>query len=182
MQLKKGLIELYLEFFRGNINCYAVRWQNKQGRSGYSLACDNEWKRGLCNKPKVKCLECSHQSFKPLDSRAIYDHLSGSFTVGIYPMDADSHCWFLAIDFDKSDWKEASLAYAEACKRNGIDYLLERSRSENGAHVWIFLKRRLMLQEQGNLVLYFWIRLCKFMEPYLLILMIDYSLTKTIYL
>ncbi|WP_089138310.1 TOTE conflict system archaeo-eukaryotic primase domain-containing protein [Vibrio rumoiensis] len=135
-------IELYLEFFRGNINCYAVRWQNKQGRSGYSLACDNEWKQGLCNKPKVKCLECSHQSFKPLDSRAIYDHLSGNFTVGIYPMDADSHCWFLAIDFDKSDWKEASLAYAEACKRNGIDYLLERSRSGSGAHVWIFFEAK----------------------------------------
>ncbi|CAH8211066.1 hypothetical protein VAEKB19_3800001 [Vibrio aestuarianus] len=135
-------IELFQRYFRGNTNCYAVRWQNKQGRSGYSLACNNEWQQGLCNKPKVKCLECPNQSFKPLDKKAVYDHLSGKSIVGIYPMDADSDCWFLAIDFDKKDWKEASLAYAEACRHNEIDFLLERSRSGNGAHVWIFFETK----------------------------------------
>ena len=45
-------------FFRGRDDIYAHRWQNKQGRSGYSVACHNEWRQGLCNKPKVKCMEC----------------------------------------------------------------------------------------------------------------------------
>ncbi|MDF9399549.1 DEAD/DEAH box helicase [Vibrio sp. 1180_3] len=135
-------VELFRRYFRGNTSCYAVRWQNKQGRSGYSIACNNEWQQGLCNKPKVKCLECPNQSFKPLDEKALYDHLSGKSIVGIYPMDSDSNCWFLAIDFDKKDWKKASLAYAEACRRNGIDFLLERSRSGNGAHVWIFFETK----------------------------------------
>ncbi|MCQ1059562.1 DEAD/DEAH box helicase [Photobacterium sp. ZSDE20] len=133
-------VELFQHYFRGNHNCYATRWQNKQGRSGYSIACNNEWQPDLCNKPKVKCLECPNQAFKPLDTQAIYDHLSGNSIIGIYPMDSDSHCWFLAIDFDKSDWKEAALAYAEACRVNEIDYLLERSRSGNGAHIWIFFE------------------------------------------
>lgn len=65
-------VELFQQYFRGNTSCYAVRWENKQGRSGYSLACDNEWEQGICNKPKVKCLECPNQSFKPLDEKAIY--------------------------------------------------------------------------------------------------------------
>lgn len=57
-------------------------------------------------------------------------------------MNADSNCWFLAIDFDKTDWKKASLAYAEACRLNEIDFLLERSRSGNGAHVLIFFEAK----------------------------------------
>ncbi|WED24008.1 hypothetical protein L3Q72_22520 [Vibrio sp. JC009] len=133
-------IQLFQSYFNGNSSCYAVRWQNKQGRSGYSIACHNEWQQGLCNKPKVKCLECSNQSFKPFDGKAIYDHLSGKSVVGLYPMDSESRCSLLSVDFDKADWKEASLAYAEACTRHSIDFLLERSRSGNGAHVWIFFK------------------------------------------
>lgn len=135
-------VQLFQSYFIGNSTCYAVRWQNRQGRSGYSLDCNNEWQPGLCNKPKVKCLECANQSFKPFDSKAVYSHLSGEFIVGLYPMDSDSKCSLLAVDFDKADWKEASLAYVEACKRNEIDCLLERSRSGNGAHVWIFFESK----------------------------------------
>ena len=59
-------VELFQHYFRGNHNCYAARWQNKQGRSGYSIACNNEWQPDLCNKPKVKCLECPNQAFKTI--------------------------------------------------------------------------------------------------------------------
>ena len=51
-------IEIYMKLFRGRQDIYANRWQNKQGRRGYSVSCHNEWRQDKCNKPKVKCTEC----------------------------------------------------------------------------------------------------------------------------
>ncbi|MGF1761134.1 DEAD/DEAH box helicase [Photobacterium sagamiensis] len=147
-------IALFRNYFKGNERCYAVRWQNQQGRSGYSIACQNEWQQGVCNKPKVKCLECGNQAFKLLNQDAIYSHLSGQQTVGLYPMTEDNHCWLLAVDFDKKDWQEASIAYARACKQHQIDCLLERSRSGNGAHVWIFFERTIPAKAARQLGFY----------------------------
>lgn len=122
-------IKLFQSYFRGNPHCYANRWQNASGRNGYSIACTNEWRNGVCDKPKVKCLECMHQAFNPLDRDAIYRHLTGTEIIGLYPMLSDSTCFVLAIDFDKSDWYLASQAYVEACELYEVDCLWERSRS-----------------------------------------------------
>jgi len=48
-------IELFKKLFKGRTDVFAGRWQNSKGRSGYSVACNNEWKQGICNKPKIKC-------------------------------------------------------------------------------------------------------------------------------
>jgi hypothetical protein len=82
----RAKIALFGGLLRGRQEVHAVRWENKQGRQGYALACDNEWRQGICHKPKVKCGECLHQAFHPLDQRAIYEHLSGQRTVGLYPL------------------------------------------------------------------------------------------------
>ncbi|WP_318492518.1 TOTE conflict system archaeo-eukaryotic primase domain-containing protein [Photobacterium leiognathi] len=140
-------INIFSDYFKGNTQCYAIRWQNKEGRSGYAIACNNEWQQGVCLKPKIKCLECTNQSFKPLDHQAIYDHLIGKKIIGIYPLLSNDTCHFLAIDLDKSDWKEAALAYATACRNNNIDCLIERSRSGNGAHVWIFFSEAIKAKD-----------------------------------
>ncbi|MEJ2731414.1 MAG: hypothetical protein P8185_23385 [Deltaproteobacteria bacterium] len=50
----------------------------------------------------------------------------------------DETCWFLAVDFDKETWKEDSIAYLKTCEMFNLPAVLERSRSGNGGHIWIF--------------------------------------------
>jgi len=144
-------IDIYMQLFRGRQDIYANRWQNKQGRSGYSVACHNEWQQDKCNKPKVKCMECPHQAFKSLDQQAIYNHLSGKQVLGLYPLLKDDHCWLLAADFDKSDWQEAVKAFRKACLESDIFCAVERSRSGNGAHIWIFFESLISAKDARKL-------------------------------
>jgi superfamily II DNA or RNA helicase/very-short-patch-repair endonuclease len=140
-------IALFRSLFRGRGEVHARRFESaKTGRSGYSPACGNEWARGLCEKPRVKCGDCPHQRWLPLSDEVLRWHLSGEddrgrpFVAGVYPMLLDERCHFLAVDFDKGDWSRDSLAYLETCHRLGVPAALERSRSGAGGHVWIFFE------------------------------------------
>ena len=134
-------ISLFRSLFRGREDVYAVRWESKNGRSGYSPACPHEWDRKLCGKPKVKCASCKNRTFLPVRDNVIRDHLIGKQTIGIYPLLSDETCWFLAADFDKSTWHDDTEAFLETCERMGIPAGLERSRSGGGAHIWIFFEQ-----------------------------------------
>jgi len=131
-------ITLFLNLFQGRTDIFANRWQNSKGRSGYSIACHNEWIKGVCNKPKTKCGECPNQKYKTLNNHAIYGHLSGKDVIGLYPLLQDNTCHLLAIDFDKTDWEDTVRAMALACKEFNIPHAIEISRSGNGGHIWIF--------------------------------------------
>ncbi|MGB5707923.1 MAG: DEAD/DEAH box helicase family protein, partial [Arenicellales bacterium] len=131
-------VALFSHLFRGREDVFATRWQNRSGRSGYSVACHNEWVPRVCNKPRVKCMDCSHQNFKRLDEQQLYEHLTGKQVIGLYPLLPDSTCRLLAVDFDKSDWQEAVRAVAQACREINIPHAIEISKSGNGAHLWIF--------------------------------------------
>lgn len=138
-------VALFLRLFRGRDDVYPKLWRNqKTGKKGYSPACANEWVRGVCEKPQVKCGECPNQAFLPLTADTVLDHLQGRHVIGVYPMLRDETCWFLAADFDKSCWREDVLAFTETCRRNSVPYAIERSRSGNGAHVWFSLAIRLL--------------------------------------
>ena len=101
-------VEMFSSLFRGRHDIHAFRWESSAGKNGYALACENEWRPGLCNKPRIKCTDCPHQAFKPLSSHAIYAHLTGKQTIGLYPLLPDNRCFLLAVDFDKSDWRAAT--------------------------------------------------------------------------
>ncbi len=94
--------------------------------------------RGKCELPKVKCGECTNQAFVPVDEVAYRGHLLGQHVTGVYPMLPDSTCWFLAVDFDKATWTEDVRAFVATCRRLELPFVIERSRSGNGAHVWFF--------------------------------------------
>ena len=136
-------VSLFLDLFGTRRSVYPQRWENnKSGKSGYSPACNNDSfanrQSGICRKPKVKCSECPHQRFPPLDERAVESHLRGEQTLGVYAIGTDDTCRFLAADFDGEGWRDDVLAYREVAERVGLTVGIERSRSGNGAHGWIF--------------------------------------------
>lgn len=140
-------IALFLDLFGTRRSVYPRRWESTySGKSGYSPACENDRfdrtaparRPEVCQKPNVACSECRHQNFPPLDERAVEAHLRGEQTIGVYAIGTDDTCRFLAADFDGEGWREDVLAYREVAARIGVTVAIERSRSGNGAHAWIF--------------------------------------------
>ena len=137
----RAKIALFRSLFAGREDVYPKRWENAaKGTAGYAPVCANEWQRGVCHKPRVRCGACPNQAFLPVTDEAVDGHLRGRHTIGVYPMLADDTCRFLAADFDKATWKHDADAYLAACRARGVPAALERSRSGNGAHVWLFFK------------------------------------------
>ncbi len=141
-------IRLFRSLFRGRDDVYPRRFESrKTGKSGYAPACLNEWVRGICEKPRVKCASCQHRRFLPVTNDVIRWHLSGEdehrqpFVAGVYPLLLDESCNFLAADFDKAKWQDDAAAFLQTCRRLDLDAALERSRSGRGGHVWIFFEQ-----------------------------------------
>lgn len=144
-------IALFRRLFRGRTDVYPVRWENKVGKSGYSPVCANEWRAGVCEKPRIKCTDCSKRLLVPLTDQTIYDHLAGHHTIGVYPLLADDSCHFLAVDFDDADWRADAQAFAQSCRELGVPAALEISRSVNGAHAWVFFSSNVTAREVRRL-------------------------------
>lgn len=159
-------IRLFQSLFKGREDVFARRWFSKTtGKSGYQPVCINEWKQGLCDKKKYRCAMCPNRSFAPLTTQDMYRHLEGKDeyccdVVGLYAIMQDNNCAFLCADFDdkncKYGYKEDVLAYVGVCREWLIPYAIERSRSGNGAHVWIFFEAPLPASKArrlGNAIL-----------------------------
>ena len=156
-------VALFRSLFRGREDVFPRRWDNpRTGNSGYAPACNNEWISGICGKPKIKCGECPNQAFPSVSDAVISSHLRGKdlvsrrrngddFVAGVYPLLPDETCWFLAADFDKQDWQRDARAFVATCREKGVPATLERSRSGNGGHVWIFFSEPVPAAEARRL-------------------------------
>lgn len=145
-------VALFRRLFRGRTDVYPIRWEGKTStKSGYSPACANEWRAGVCEKPRIKCGDCGSRLLIPLSDAVLYDHLSGKHTVGVYPLLEDDTCYFLAIDFDEAEWKEDARAFMQSCTELGAPAALEISRSGKGAHVWVFFAGRVPARDARRL-------------------------------
>ena len=159
-------VALFMSLFKGREDVFARRWFSKStGKAGYQPVCVNEWRRGVCDKKTYKCAECPNRDFAPLTSQDVYRHLEGKDenccdVVGLYAIMPDNNCSFLCTDFDdkscKHGYKDDVLAFVGVCRDWQIPYAIERSRSGNGAHVWIFFEEPLpafKARRLGNAIL-----------------------------
>jgi len=138
----KTKIALFRSLFRGREDVYAVRWENPDGRTGYMPKADRDWKAYYATRPEDrKKVDRKTRTFHPLTDEVVRQHLAGELTVGAYPLLPDETCWFLAVDFDKKTWQEDAAAFLGTCQELEVPAALERSRSGNGGHVWIFFDR-----------------------------------------
>jgi superfamily II DNA or RNA helicase len=145
-------VALFRRLFRGRSDVYPVRWESQtSGKSGYAPACGNEWRAGVCEKPRIKCGDCSKRLLIPLSEAVIYDHLAGEHTVGVYPLLEDDCCYFLAVDFDEADWRDDARAFMQSCQELGVPAALEISRSGQGAHAWVFFAGRVSARDARRL-------------------------------
>lgn len=140
-------IALFRSLFRGREDIFARRWYSKTTEnSGYQPVCENEWAENICDKRKYKCSACPNRNLMPLTDKDIFNHLSGKDyygrdVVGIYPMLKDETCNFLCVDFDDDNYKNDANAFRKTCENYNIPVYIERSRSGNGAHIWIFFDK-----------------------------------------
>ncbi|WP_248405434.1 TOTE conflict system archaeo-eukaryotic primase domain-containing protein [Butyrivibrio fibrisolvens] len=169
LEITKQRIRFYRNLFNGRSDVYSLRSgkpNKKTGKYDYYTQCWNFWKDGVCprkNGAKITCGECSNQNYKGLIDENVYNHMMGkksdaSDVLGIYPLLPDETINFLVFDFDCHDenicgddganpdaeWMQEVNAFRQICEDNDIPILVERSRSGNGAHIWMFFERPIL--------------------------------------
>ena len=150
-------VKIFMEIFQGRTDVYSKRYTSKKtGKAGYSPVCKNEFSKYKCDKPRVKCSECPYRELMPLTEDVILKHLKGEITIGIYPLLPGDLCNFLAIDFDKKTFEEDVVQFWDICDEVNIPVYVERSRSGNGAHIWMFFEESIparIARKMGNILL-----------------------------
>ena len=148
----EGKITLFLNLFHGREDVYAVRWEGKAGKSGYSPAATMDWRAINAARPEERQFVARKtRMLLPLTGEVIRKHLIGKQTIGIYPLLPDETCWFLAVDFDKKSWMTDSTAFVQTCRRFHVPVIVERSRSGNGSHAWMFFDRPVLAADARKL-------------------------------
>ena len=150
-------IKIFMNVFKGRTDVFAKRYVSKKtGKAGYTPVCKNEFNKYKCDKPKVKCSECAFRELVPLTEDIVLKHLKGEIGIGIYPLLPGDVCNFLAIDFDKKTYEKDVSAFWSICDELNVPIYVERSRSGNGAHVWIFFEGSVLAKvarKLGNILL-----------------------------
>ena len=160
---REDSVKIFMNYFKGRNDVYPYLSidKNNPNIKYYIPACANEWKNGVCNKTMgKKCKNCQYRENKPISKETIYKHMYGNYPIGIYPLLENDTCFFLSLDFDdkdsKKDIKSDVLAFASVCDKYEVPIAIERSRSGNGIHIWMFFDtniKALTARKLGSLLL-----------------------------
>jgi len=143
MQITQSHIDAYKSLFRGRDDVYAVRWE-KDGRSGYMPAYKVDWDDYNRHKSSGGTFaNYSKKEYLPFNDTALKEHFYGKTTIGIYPLLSDNTSFFIAADFDEDNWQESILKLHKICKEVELPVAIERSRSGNGGHLWLFFEENI---------------------------------------
>lgn len=96
--------------------------------------------------------EYKKKEYLPFGEDVIMNHLSGKETIGVYPLLEDNTSYFITADFDEENWKESILKLHQTCLKFEIPSYIERSRSGNGGHLWIFFEENLPAEQSRKLM------------------------------
>ena len=159
-------VAIFQNLFKGRDDVFAKRWYSPSSqKAGYQPVCEREWNRDYCDKRKYKCADCPNRMFAHLSYNDFFNHLAGKDqfgrdVIGLYPICQDNTCYFLCTDFDDKNcehgYKNDVLAFINVCNSWNVPCYIERSRSGNGAHVWIFFDKpitALKARKLGNAIL-----------------------------
>lgn len=134
-------INTFRSLFKGREEVFAIRWE-KDGKSGYMPAYHYDPYHYRMHKLNGGTFQnYPNKAYLPLTEKEIQKHLKGLQQIGIYPLLTDNTSWFLVADFDEHDWEKEAVNFLNVCKDKNIRAYLERSRSGNGGHVWIFFDK-----------------------------------------
>src|SRR6267154_2717083 len=145
-------VALFRSLFRGREDVYATRWERQDGQAGYSPASVMDWRAiHAARAEERKKVARKTRMLLPLTDDAIRNHLTGKQTIGVYPLLPDETCWFLALDFDKKSWMADAGSFLATWRRFQVPAAVERSRSGNGAHIWVFFDRPVLAADARRL-------------------------------
>lgn len=160
--ITEEMAKAFFSMFWGRADVYAKRSVNKEGNTAYYPQCENFWSNACHRKLNtgINCKDCRYRSYARLKVSDILAHLRGnahnaSDVIGIYPLFDNGTCRFMVFDFDNHEkyaekkdfantddtWMEEVEVIRDICVLNGIEPLVERSKSGRGAHVWIFFDK-----------------------------------------
>jgi len=152
MSVLIDIIESFKSLFRGRQDVYAIRWE-KEGKSGYMPAYKVDWSDYHKYKSNGGSFRnYTKKQYQPLTDEILLRHLQGIETIGIYPLLEDNTSYFIAADFDDENWKESIQKLFLVCTKFEIPSYIERSRSGNGGHLWIFFEENFPAEQTRKLL------------------------------
>jgi superfamily II DNA or RNA helicase len=148
-------INIFKNLFCGREDVFAIHWEKAdKSASGYTPACLNEWKPDLCYKlQRQKCKDCPNSKYAELNEYYISLHLQGQKILGIYPLLENNESSFIVADFDGKNWDKDIFKFYTKCREYDLPIYIERSKSGNGGHAWLFFEGKYPAFKSRNIAI-----------------------------